>query len=73
MLFYTGTSLVVNFLLKKITKKCIFPLKFLHFLAPGSGSGFAIRIRIHKVTESGSNPDPQPWFMHTSTLIRYRY
>jgi hypothetical protein len=38
-----------------------FPLKFLNFLAPGSGTGFPIRIRIHKVTESGSNPDPQPW------------
>jgi hypothetical protein len=40
-----------------------FPLKFLNFLAPGSGSRFPIRLRIHKVTESGSNPnpDPQPW------------
>jgi hypothetical protein len=26
-----------------------FPLKFLNFLAQGSGSGFPIRIRIHKV------------------------
>jgi hypothetical protein len=42
----------------KLTKTCIFPLKFLNFLAPGSG--FPIRIRIHKVTESGSNPDPDP-------------
>jgi hypothetical protein len=33
-------------------------LKFINFLAPGSG--FPIRIRIHKVTESGSNPDPDP-------------
>jgi hypothetical protein len=46
-----------NFFLK-ITKKCIFSLKFLSFLAPGSG--FPIRIRIHKVSESGSNPDPDP-------------
>jgi hypothetical protein len=43
---------------KKITKKCIFPLKFLHFLAPRSGSGFLIRIPIHKVTESGSKTLP---------------
>jgi hypothetical protein len=42
-----------------------FPLKFLSFLAPGSGSGFPIRIQIHKVSESGSSPDldPQPWFI----------
>jgi hypothetical protein len=33
---------------KKITKKCIFPLKFLNFLAPGSG------IRI-----PNTDPDPQ--------------
>jgi hypothetical protein len=46
----------------KLIKKCIFPLKFLHLLALGSGSGFPIRIRIHKVTESWSNPDPQPCF-----------
>jgi hypothetical protein len=61
MLFYT--FLVVTFFYK-ITKKCIFPLKFLHFFAPGSGSGFPIRIRIHKVIKTGSNPDPdpQPWF-----------
>jgi hypothetical protein len=59
--------------LKKITKKCIFPLKFLHFLAPGSGSGFPIRIRIHKVTESGSNPnpDPQPWLKFFHHLVNY--
>jgi hypothetical protein len=48
VLFYT--FLVVKFFLK-ITKKCIFPLKFLHFLVPGSESGFPIRIRIHKVTK----------------------
>jgi hypothetical protein len=31
-------------------------------LNPDPGSGFPIRIRIHKVAESGSNPetDPQP-------------
>jgi hypothetical protein len=33
--------LVVKFF-KKITKKCIFPMKFLYFLAPGSGSGIRI-------------------------------
>jgi hypothetical protein len=47
----------------QITKKYIFTLIILNFLAPGSG--FPIRIRIHKVAESGSNPDPvpdpQPW------------
>jgi hypothetical protein len=48
-----------------------FPLKFLHFLAPGSGSGFPIRIRVHKVTESGSNPDPQP--CHPSLADSYLY
>jgi hypothetical protein len=58
--------------LKKITKNCIFPLKFLHCLAPGSvsGSGFPIWMRIHKVTESGSNPDPDPqlWFVRHKRL-----
>jgi hypothetical protein len=56
VLFYTFS--VVNFFL--ITKKCFFLLKFPSFLAPGSGSGYPIRIRIHKVTDSGFNPDPAP-------------
>jgi hypothetical protein len=46
--------------------KCIFPLKFLDFLAPGSG--FPIRIRIHKVTESGSTT-----LFLIPVLVRYRY
>jgi hypothetical protein len=36
-------------ILLKITKKCIFTLKFLYFLAPGSGSGIRI-----------PNTDPDP-------------
>jgi hypothetical protein len=32
-------------------------------IAPGPGSGLKNRIRIHKLIESASNPDPdiQPW------------
>jgi hypothetical protein len=43
-------------ILLKNNQKVLFPLKFLSFLAPESGSGFPIRIRIriHKVSESGS-------------------
>jgi hypothetical protein len=39
--------------LKKCTKMC-------SFLAPGPGFRIRIRVRIHKVIESGYNPDPDP-------------
>jgi hypothetical protein len=44
-------------------------MKFLNFLALGSGSRFPIRIRIHKVTESGSNPDSQPCLKLLSKFV----
>jgi hypothetical protein len=51
-----------NFQRIKINKR----LKILSVLplGPDLGSGFLIRIRIHKVIESGSNPDPQHWQKH---------
>jgi hypothetical protein len=51
---------MVNFFL--ILKSAFFYGNFLTFLPldPDPRSGFPIRIRIHKVTESGSNPDPDP-------------
>jgi hypothetical protein len=65
----TGVMVFIKFFSQKVVSailyhfsgkffffKCIFPLKFLNFLAPGSG----FSIRIHKVTESVFNPDLDP-------------
>jgi hypothetical protein len=41
----------------------------LHFLTPGAGSGIRIPIRIHKVIESRSYPDPQPRFQEQVFIV----
>jgi hypothetical protein len=70
--------LLVAFLFN-ITEKCIFQWNSLIYLLldpdPGSGFPICIRIQIHKVAESGSNPDPQPCFqgqLRTQTLLLLR-
>jgi hypothetical protein len=58
MLFYT--FLVVTF--KKISKKCISPLKFLNFLAPGYGSGIRI---------PNTDPEPQSHWIRIQSGLGY--
>jgi hypothetical protein len=63
MLFIKFLKKVVSAILYLFRGK-FFLLNFLIFLPldPDPGARFPIQIRIHKVTESGSNldPDPQP-------------